>query len=131
MGLLNVIVFKVKPDALEPKLATKVISEVAILLLKPSPVITKLGFTAPAARLEIDAICGIDGILETVTVYVVVLPSCAVTTIDMTFSPTLSEMDPDAVPELTFTPPTEIVAFESFRVGVTVIDSVALETIAV
>jgi hypothetical protein len=106
-------------------------SEVAISLLNPSPVMTKLGLTAPAVRLELVAICGIEGILETVTAYVVVLPSCAVTKIDMTFSPTLSDIDPEAEPDVTLTPPIEIVAFESLRVGVTVMDVVALETIAV
>lgn len=100
-------------------------------LLKPSPVITKLGLTAPEVRLEVVAICGIEGILETVTEYVVVLPSCAVTKTEMLFSPTLSDIDPEAEPEVTLTPPIEIVALESLRVGVTVMDDVALETIAV
>lgn len=100
-------------------------------LLKPSPVITKLGLTAPAVRLELVAICGIEGILETVTAYVVVLPSCAVTKTEMLFSPTLSDIDPEAEPEVTLTPPIEIVALESLRVGVTVMDDVELETIAV
>ena len=59
------------------------------------------------------------------------LPSCAVTKTEMTFSPTLSEIDPEAEPEVTLTPPIEIVAFESLRVGITVMDVVELETIAV
>ena len=122
---------RVKPDALEPTFATNVISEVAISLLNPSPVMTKLGLTAPAVRLELVAICGIEGILETVTAYVVVLPSCAVTKIEMTFSPTLSDIDPEAEPEVTLTPPIEIVALDSLCVGVTVIEVVAFETIAV
>jgi hypothetical protein len=49
----------------------------------------------------------------------------------MTFSPTLSEIEAEAEPELTLNPPIEIVAFASLRVGVTVSDVVALETIAV
>jgi hypothetical protein len=124
-------VLRVKPEAREPKSATKVKSDVAILLLNPSPVMTKLGLIAPAVRLELVEICGIEGILETVTAYVVVLPSCAVTKTEMLFSPTLSDIDPEADPEVTLTPPIEIVALESLRVGVTVMDDVALETIAV
>jgi hypothetical protein len=49
----------------------------------------------------------------------------------MLFSPTLSDIDPEAEPEVTLTPPIEIVALESLRVGVTVMDDVELETIAV
>ena len=122
---------RVKPEAREPTSATNVMSDVAILLLNPSPVMTKLGLIAPAVRLELVEICGIEGILETVTAYVVVLPSCAVTKIEMTFSPTLSDIDPESEPEVTLTPPIEIVALDSLRVGVTVIEVVAFETIAV
>jgi hypothetical protein len=63
-----VTVLKVRPDALEPKLETNVMSDAAILLLKPSPVMIKLGLITPAERLELVAICGVKDILETVTV---------------------------------------------------------------
>ena len=58
----------------------------------------------------------------------VVVPSCAVTTIVIILLPTIKGMAADGVPEGTTTPLTLTVAVASLVVGVTVIDVVALLT---
>ena len=68
----------------------------------------------------------------TVIVYVlVVVPSSEVPTTVITLSPKLKLIAPDAVPEVTAVPLTVIVAKALLRVGVTVIELVALVTVAV
>ena len=62
---------------------------------------------------------------------VVVVPSCAVTTMVTVLLPTLSEIDPEAEPEVTAVPLTVIVAFAWVRVGVTVIEVTELATVDV
>ena len=57
--------------------------------------------------------------------------SCAVTTTVIVLEPTVSEIDPDAEPDVTAVPLTVMVAFAWVRVGVTVIDVVAFETVDV
>ena len=61
----------------------------------------------------------------------VVVPSCAVTTTVIMLLPTFSEIEPEAEPEVTAVPLTVIVALAWVRVGVTVIEVVALATEAV
>ena len=58
----------------------------------------------------------------------VVMPFWAMTTVLMVLEPTAKAMLPDAVPELTVTPSTFIVAVLSMVVAVTVTDAVALLT---
>jgi len=82
-------------------------------------------------------IVGTTGKRVTVTVYVeVVVPSWAVTSIDIVFVPTESERDPEALPDVTeeYEPDptfTWIVASAWFRVGVTVNELVPLATLTV
>ena len=72
-----------------------------------------------------------DGALDTDIVYVlIVVPSCAVTTIEITLFPTLKAIGPDALPDTTAVPLTVIVELASVAVGVTVILAVALLTLA-
>ena len=59
------------------------------------------------------------------------MPSSAVPITVIVFDPTVKEIAEDAVPEVTAAPFTVIDVFELFRVGVTVIDVVAFETVAV
>jgi hypothetical protein len=59
------------------------------------------------------------------------VPSSAVPTTVIVFDPTVKEIADDAEPEVTVVPFTLIVAFALVRVGVTVIDVVAFETVAV
>jgi hypothetical protein len=49
----------------------------------------------------------------------------------MVFDPTLSEIEPEAAPDVTEVPLTVIVAFACVRTGVTVIDVTELATDAV
>ena len=58
-------------------------------------------------------------------------PSCAVVRTVMVFEPGTNEIDDDAAPEDTSTPFTFTVAVVSARVGITVVDLVPLETVAV
>jgi hypothetical protein len=68
----------------------------------------------------------------TVTVYVlVVVPSCAVTTVVMVFAPTLREIAPDALPEAIGVPFTVMVAYVLLAVGVTVMLVTPFATLAV
>ena len=68
----------------------------------------------------------------TVTVYdLVVVPSCAVTSVVIVLAPTFRLIAPEAVPEVTATPFTCIVAVESLAVGVTVILVTLSVTVAV
>ena len=60
-----------------------------------------------------------------------VVPSCAVTTVVIVLGPTDNAIDPDALPLATVVPLTFTVALGSFTVGVTVIVVVALLTDAV
>jgi hypothetical protein len=70
--------------------------------------------------------------LVTVTVYVdVVVPSCAVTTVVSMLDPTTSGSAALAAPDATVTPLTFTVAVLSVTVGVSVIEAVALVTLAV
>jgi hypothetical protein len=67
--------------------------------------------------------------LVTVVVYVlVVVPSCAVTTVVMVFAPTFKLILPLATPVATAVPLTVTVALAWLTVGVTVIDDTALAT---
>ena len=93
-----------------------------------------------AVLLETPGASGADGAAArrvTVTVYVsVVVPSWAVPRIWMVLLPSLSASDPDAEPDATdanspLPTRTAIVAFAWLFVGVTVIEAVAFETIAV
>jgi hypothetical protein len=59
------------------------------------------------------------------------VPSSAVPTTVIVFDPTVNAIAEDAEPEVTADPFTVMVVFELFRVGVTVIDVVAFETVAV
>ena len=61
----------------------------------------------------------------------VVTPSCALTKTVMSFEPKLSDIAPEALPDVTAAPLTVIVALAWVRDGVTVIDEVELETDAV
>ena len=58
----------------------------------------------------------------------VVVPSCAVTTVVMVFAPTFKLILPLALPEVTAVPLTVTVALAWLTVGVTVIDDTALVT---
>ena len=58
------------------------------------------------------------------------VPSSAVPITVIVFDPTVNEIAEDAEPEVTAAPFTVMVVFELFRVGVTVIDVVAFETVA-
>ena len=71
-----------------------------------------------------------DGARVTIIEYVrVVVPSCAVTTVVMVVVvPPAKAMLADAVPDVTATPFTFIVAVASAAVGVTITDAVALTT---
>ena len=72
----------------------------------------------------------VDAALVIVMVYVwVAAPS--VTTVVMVFCPTVNGMAADAVPDVTAVPFTVIVAAPSLAVGVTVMDVVALVSLAV
>ncbi len=59
------------------------------------------------------------------------VPSAAVTTTVIVFSPTLKEMAPEAEPDVVDTPFTVTVAGATLTVGVTVTDDVAFDTDAV
>jgi len=59
----------------------------------------------------------------------VVLPSCAVTTVVMVLGPMAKAMLPDALPDTTATPFTFTVAPASAVVGVTVIDAVLTDAV--
>ncbi|MNW22964.1 hypothetical protein D3C71_2247740 [compost metagenome] len=59
------------------------------------------------------------------------MPSSAVTTVVSVFSPTERGIEPEAVPDVTATPLTVIVAPASVALGVTFSDTVALGTEAV
>jgi hypothetical protein len=73
-----------------------------------------------------------EGALVTATVYVVVVvPSCAVTTVVSVLDPTTSGSEALAAPEATVTPFTFTVAVLSVTVGVSVTEVVALLTFAV
>jgi hypothetical protein len=67
----------------------------------------------------------------TETVYVLVELSCAVTTMVIVLLPIFSAISPDADPLDTAVPFTVTVAFDSFTVGVTVIEVTAYATLAV
>ena len=60
-----------------------------------------------------------------------VVPSCAVTTVVIVLLPAESEIAPLAVPDATVVPLTLIEAVESATIGVTVIEVVAVVTLAV
>jgi hypothetical protein len=67
-----------------------------------------------------------------VIVYVlVVVPSCAVTTVVRVFAPKLRAIAPDAWPEATGVPFTVMVALASAAVGLTVMLVAQLATVAV
>jgi len=67
--------------------------------------------------------------VTTIEYVLVVVPSCAVTTVVIVVAvPAARAIAPDAVPEVTATPLTFMVAFGSAAVGVTVTDAVALAT---
>jgi hypothetical protein len=67
----------------------------------------------------------------TVTVKVRVVPSCAVTTVEIVFVPTFRLTAPLAVPDATTTVFTRIVARALAAVGVTVSEVVVFGTVAV
>ena len=67
----------------------------------------------------------------TVRVYVLVLPSCAVTIVLITLSPIFSVKLPEAEPDITVVLLTLIVALAWSRLGVTVMEVVAFVTDAV
>ena len=84
--------------------------------------VANTGVNVPALIIKFERPALFDGARVTVTVYVlVVVPSCAVTTVVMVFGPTFSVIGPEAVPELTAAPFTVIVAVASLAVGVNVI----------
>ena len=73
-----------------------------------------------------------EAALVMVVVYVwVVMPSCAVTTVVITFEPTFREMGAEAAPLVTEVALTVMVAAASVAVGVTVMLLVTLATDAV
>ena len=79
-----------------------------------------------------ERVASVEAALVTFTVYVlVVLPSCAVTTIAIALLPTVNVIAPEAEPLVTVTLFTFTVAFAWFTVGVTVILAVPLGTLAV
>jgi len=67
----------------------------------------------------------------TVTMYVFVVPSSAVTNVVMVLSPTAKAMLPEALPLATIVPFTVTVALRSVAVGLRVMDAIALLTEAV
>ena len=67
----------------------------------------------------------------TTTVYVFIVPSCAVTTVVMVFGPTTNGIAPDGLPEATLTPFTVTVAVTWLTVGVKVMALVPMLTDAV
>ncbi|MNS98723.1 hypothetical protein D3C72_1330980 [compost metagenome] len=71
------------------------------------------------------------GVRVTFTVYVLVVPSCAVTTTMIVFSPLVSVISGEALPLMTTSPLTVTVAVESATVGVTVTLLTELPTAAV
>ena len=91
-----------------------------------------MGDNVPEDKVKLERVAMAEGALVTVTVYVfVVLPSWAVTTTVMVFDPTLSEIAPEAEPDVTEVPLTVMVALACVRVGVIVIDVTELATDAV
>jgi hypothetical protein len=70
-----------------------------------------VGDSVPDDRTKLERVATVEAALVTVTVYVfVVAPSCAVTTTLMVFEPTLSDIAPEALPEVTDVPLTVMVA---------------------
>jgi hypothetical protein len=92
----------------------------------------KTGDSVPLLSVSPDNVASLEPALVTAIVYVfVVVPSCAVTTTVMVLLPTLRLILPDAVPLDTAVPFTVTAAFDSFTVGVTVIEVTAYATLAV
>ena len=91
------------------------------------------GDKVPLLNTRLLKVASVDsGVLVTLTVYVlVVVPSCAVTTVVMVLLPTARAIEPDAEPLVTVLPFTVTVAVASLVVGVTVMLAVALGTLAV
>ena len=86
----------------------------------------------PAVVDKAERVASVEAALVTFTVYVlVVLPSCAVTTISIGLLPTVNVIAPEAEPLVTVTLFTVTVAFAWFTVGVTVMLVVAFATLAV
>ena len=94
--------------------------------------LAKVGLRMPELGVRLDRVALDEGPRVITIVYVsVVVPSCAVTIVVIVLVPTLRPITPDAVPLVTGTPFTVTMALTSLVVGVTVIDAVALGTMAV
>ena len=97
----------------------------------PVPV-ANAGDSVPALNFKPARDALAEGARVTVIVYVfVVVPSCAVTTVVIVFSPTLKGIAAEAVPELTVVPFIFTAAFASDVAGVIFMLVVALGTFAV
>ena len=89
----------------------------------------KAGLSVPVLKVNPAKAALVDkAVLLTVKVYVLVVPSCAVTTVLTVLLPGLMVIAPDALPLDTAVPFTVTLAVASARVGVTVIVAVPIET---
>jgi hypothetical protein len=89
------------------------------------------GVKVPLEIVKLDNEASLDILCTAIEYVLVVTPSLAVTTMDIDVSPTLVVIDPDALPEVTVTLFTLIVALGSTVVGVTVTDDTLLIILSV
>ena len=93
--------------------------------------VLKTGVSVPLPIVKAESLALVEGRITFKLYVILVVPSCAVTTVVIALEPTFKAMAAEALPDVTAVPSTVMVAVGSAAVGVMVTDAVPLVTISV